>query len=291
MTPVRYAQRYLNLEVPFPDGAARVSIGRYLLRNWDKKVDAKLDAEKDALLGGVTAYFKEQQQKDKTFTLALTVDDQREEFASVTELKRRIANPFYGKGSPEDCQIVLLLAVLVKRTTKPTLQTYCDTFLGLDCNGFVGNYIFRVVRKNGWKSDAGAGTPGPSTNIRQIMAAGVPIRSTDDLAPGHMYVLAEVDGATDQIIPGAGGSPGHIAISEPSQFQSSYMSMNLDLANSGMLGTKAIYCVESTGGLGLAQSWYAVMPLKRRAKEVPGVFRVYRNCKHQYMNVRIVAMA
>jgi hypothetical protein len=60
-----------------------------------------------------------------------------------------IRRAFMGKGSPQDLKDALWLAHrygFIKNPERPragalTLQQYCRTYTGLDCNGFVGNYL------------------------------------------------------------------------------------------------------------------------------------------------------
>src|SRR5262249_47633573 len=54
-----------------------------------------------------------------------------------------IARTFVGKGTPEDIAGTLRLALrygLVKPDTA-SLQKYCDAYIGMDCSGFVGNFL------------------------------------------------------------------------------------------------------------------------------------------------------
>src|SRR5262249_20345097 len=55
---------------------------------------------------------------------------------------------FAGKGSPEACQVVLQLVYHWNISTD--LQGYADSALGLDCNGFAGNYIWHERSRNPW---------------------------------------------------------------------------------------------------------------------------------------------
>jgi hypothetical protein len=62
-----------------------------------------------------------------------------EEIVNTAELSRA----FTGKGTPEICARALRLAEAfgLVAPTVATMQTYCDNYVGLDCNGFVGNYL------------------------------------------------------------------------------------------------------------------------------------------------------
>lgn len=56
-----------------------------------------------------------------------------------------LARVFFGKGMPECCKLALQLAAAfgLVEPTFAALQNYCDKYVGLDCNGFVGNYLNR----------------------------------------------------------------------------------------------------------------------------------------------------
>jgi hypothetical protein len=68
---------------------------------------------------------------------------------SITD--ERITWVFEGKGSPGDIATVLTMAQYCdlvrqpfrhyKRFPPPTLQDYCNTYIGLDCSGFASNFI------------------------------------------------------------------------------------------------------------------------------------------------------
>jgi hypothetical protein len=279
MTPMRYAERYLHLEVPFADGPVTVSVDRYVTQT--------PTAEKDQLWNALVRALQ------KTPKLSLTVNGEAVQFTSVSQLQFHVLDPFFGKGSPEDCQIVLQLAVMLGRVpSKQALQAYADANLGLDCNGFVGNYLFHVLGGNGWRTDARESTSGPKATITQIMhnAGGFAIHSVDDMTPSRMYVLAEVDAQGMIIAGGPTTTPGHIVITEPGRYQPSFMTMDLSKGASSAIGAPAYWGTESTGHVGLTQSWYAVMPLTRGGKPVADVFRVYRSSKHSFLNFRIIGL-
>jgi hypothetical protein len=291
MSPVNYAQRYWGLDVPLSDGPFRVNVHQYRLRT--------PDAEKDALFGALKEHFRTNQKSNPGWKLPLTVNGQPADFSGTGEMIHRVVNPFFGKGSPEDCQIVLQLAVLLRKRTKADLQRYCDDYLGLDCNGFVGNFLFRVRGGSSWRADPGAGGAGPSDTITQIMdhAGGVKVRTEEDLVPNRSYVLGEVD-ASYRIIPGGlTADEGHIVITEPGRRMGSGSegtyepTMNLDGKDAGAIGKLAFWGVESTGQLGLVQSWYAIAQLRVGNKDIDGVFRCFRGCKREFRNFRIIALA
>jgi len=54
-----------------------------------------------------------------------------------------LASVFTGKGSPENIAQALRLALAFELVTEAGLQKYCDDYIGLDCNGYVGNYLVK----------------------------------------------------------------------------------------------------------------------------------------------------
>jgi hypothetical protein len=62
-----------------------------------------------------------------------------DEFVFASEL----AKVYIGKGTPEHCAKALRLAEAfgLVSPTYAALQKYCDDYIGLDCNGFVGGYM------------------------------------------------------------------------------------------------------------------------------------------------------
>lgn len=55
--------------------------------------------------------------------------------------RKGLQRAYSGKGSPAEIMDVLWLASRCRFLDINNVQDYCDHFLGLDCNGFVGNFI------------------------------------------------------------------------------------------------------------------------------------------------------
>jgi len=285
LSPVGYANRYLNLQVPFDDGTTSVRISKYHI--------GSPKAEQGALWQALKEHFLRNQRRDASWRLRLRVNSETAEFSSAHDMLHRAANPFWGKGSPEDCQIVLQLAVILGRVPgRDSLQAYADNNLGLDCNGFVGNYLFRVVDGNGWRSDASDRAIGPSSTITQIMEkpGRVVIKSPDEIMPAKIHILGEVDGQYKTMPGGPSAAPGHIVMTEPGRYRENFMSMDLDLADQGVLGSPALWCTESAGGSGLVQSWYTFTQLRAGGRTIDGVFRVHRGNRGRFLNFRVIAL-
>ncbi|HLK65301.1 MAG TPA: hypothetical protein VKU19_17800 [Bryobacteraceae bacterium] len=145
---------------------------------------------------------------------------------------------FLGKGSPEACQVVLQLAHHWGLTDEAHLQDYVDKWLGVDCNGFVGNYLFHVVQENPW-TDIGVQywDYGPDVTIDGYFDHRKPyLTAWEQMVAGKSYLMGKVkDGV---IVQGGGGADtaGHIVITQPND-------------RAGRPGGKfAIRCIESTFG-------------------------------------------
>ena len=200
--------------------------------------------------------------------------------------------PFWGKGSPEDCQVVLQLALLFRLTNAGDLQAWADSNIGLDCNGFVGNYLLRGRAAGvSWWSAGGDDGPGPSQTIDVLFhdVAGKDesgaLTDLDQLDSSRSYIIARTDG-TGRIIPGP--TPvGHVAVTEPGQFVKSYSSMDLSRAGDGMIGNPALRTVESAGPVkGVGENWMVfIKPLKPK-----GVFEVNRDGIRKVDSVKIAPL-
>lgn len=148
--------------------------------------------------------------------------EQRSDFNTVTHgsrddtwfqaNKERILTAAMGKGAPQDYQLALEWAVLSRKiptVTQATIQIYCDEHLGIDCSGFVTNYLCvsgkktysaEVVRNTGAASYYNAATAvNDSTQVRQgdllVWMDGNSVKRN----PGH---IAVIESYTPQCITG-----------------------------------------------------------------------------------------
>jgi hypothetical protein len=184
---------------------------------------------------------------------------------------------FAGKGAPEHCQIVLQLAHYWGLAPQP--QVYADAALGLDCNGFVGNYLWHDQRGNPW-TDLGIRfrDKGPDAYINEFFPRhpGDFVAHWDDLDGSKMYVMGMVDG-NGNIIPGGSAGVGHFTITQPGFARPP--------RTNGGVTAPAIYVVESTAGHkpGLWESYYSFVSVNSNR-----VFTVRREeMTVPYLNVKI----
>jgi hypothetical protein len=134
-----YLDKYHSLAVDLPEtwGTRYVTLRQYVC-GWERAV-----APSWALINAlrtVTAC---------AFSVHVYTIDQAPEQWSITQ--ENLIWVFQGKGSPGDIATVVAMAYycdLIRRplqryrgATPLTLHQYCDSYLGLDCNGFVSNFL------------------------------------------------------------------------------------------------------------------------------------------------------
>lgn len=292
MTPSQYAARYLPIQVPTDIGDVDVTVDRY-------RIGAPTAAQQQ-LWQALRTYFTPPNRRVKG--LELKVNGLPITVTSHEGIRMPVVRPFYGKGSPEDCQLVLQLVArfgLIQRpkgdslpALEQRLQRWCDDNLGLDCNGFVGNYLNRVVLENDWQLNPDKTQPGPSTDIQTIFrwAAGpTEAGAVDDLKkidPSHLHILVRVDG-NGHVMPGGPNSEaGHIAITEPGQFmRHSFVSdsmggLDLKTGQQGMYDKFSLRTIEAAGpqgiaGMGVGANWTVFV--KQLTQEKNRVFEIRRD--------------
>lgn len=300
MTAHTYKELYRNLNVPLVNeneeitGWRKVDVNKYLLVS--NKNAGKTDAVThkplaedyniqhstnalDALGSKIKAHFAKPGAKIKVFVSTAELDERV--FNTAGELLYRSQKAFWGKGSPEEIQITLQLAVRFKLVTPENLQQYCDDKtdrlaqgrIGLDCNGFVGNYLVHGFRGNPWDSEKAKDTHLASTGIRDIMSTlGPEVKTIDDIGMLETYVMGLV-GADGQVING-GASWGHIVVTTP---------FTRPVVNSfpSYVPSIIMRVVESTGDVGITESDYVIQSVQK------GIFTVWRGSKSQTMKVRM----
>jgi hypothetical protein len=281
MTPAEYKKQYKALKVDFiatDTTTVTVSLDKYLISRPD------LPREGASLIEKAKDYLTRQKSVDPSFTLALIVDGRVATFGTWDQLKPYLAPPFYGKGSPEEYQIVAQIAVLTNRSTAANLQKYFDDHLGIDCNGFVGNFLWH--RNADWQEPAAADR---SRSITEFINSkdGRAIGDIDDIQPGELNVFGLVRETTLEIIPSAVwtaeglGESGHVFISEPGRFH------RIPRFPPLLTPVFQLWAVESTGGKGLAEDWCTITEFadaKGKPRSPHGfphhrIFNVHRNSK------------
>ncbi|MCI0639154.1 MAG: hypothetical protein L0Y72_18000 [Gemmataceae bacterium] len=173
MSPEEYASRYLNLRALLEDfSICDVSIDRYLNAGAIYSADAKTRAKAperakraqaaySKIMSAIAAELKTRKGVPLTFMLG-----------GMYLERMGIKRCFDGKGSPGEIRDVLWLASRFGHTSWEKAQSYCYSNLGLDCNGFVGNYCGLVP-----------------DNLDTILFDKNPRKSFDDIECGDIIIF------------------------------------------------------------------------------------------------------
>jgi hypothetical protein len=274
LTPATYMSRYLPVSVPDGLTSVPVYVRRYRLYNF---AAAKVMPPEQQRLLGLAADLVRHKTAKGGPGLTLTVNGSAVLVTEIRHIGTAIARPFLGKGSPEDCQVVLQLAMLLGVAPAARLQDWADTTIGLDCNGFAGNYLFRVWKGRSWPALDGDADPGPSRQINKLFDAvagpghrGM-VSDIDEIDPAKTYIVVRTDRA-GHVMPGP-VPVGHVALTQPGQAQMSYISMDLRRKDDDIMGKFALRTVESAGPVdGVGQNW-----LIFRKQLQDGLFEVTRD--------------
>jgi len=303
-TPAEYASRFESITVHSPDGSSQlasgISVDRYRLGAKQPAIDERARVAKK-----IQKDLAIRRKTDPSAKIVVHVETgagiEEHSFDSLTfdnsnQLWALIRYPYVGKGSPEAVQVLLQLASVELPGSPAAIkvgdfQTYSDKWLGLDCNGLVGNYLRHVYRGIAWSDvTATKSNVSPDNLITDIWCGfGGEVRnSADDVDFNDLNLLVMVD-KTGKIIPGGSGGYGHIMISQPKE-------MDFEVGLKSILGVPddeavpGIQVLESTaakdsadGKDGVAKSTYAYADYKPQK----GVIRVRRGLNNSPLNVRI----
>lgn len=183
--------------------------------------------------------------------------------------KDRIRNAAMGKGAPQDYELALEWAVRsnkIATINQATLQRYCDERLGIDCSGFVTNYLV-ACGKRAYSSQL----------VRNTGAASYfqPARAVNDpsqVRQGDLLVWMSGNSVMR--------SPGHIAVVD------SYA------PHSAVGGNMRV--VEATGASGarpkLLDSMYTVERIIPRGGAVPAMILVVKRHGRSGSRVSVMRM-
>jgi hypothetical protein len=157
------------------------------------------------------------------------------DFTATRDFRYLLLLPFVGKGAPEHCQLVLQLIQYLNLETNP--QKYADDNLGLDCNGWTGNYIRHGFGSAGWQ-DHGINGKGvhPETLVKDFLDMNQHrrVKNWTEMSAGTPYVLVRTDAQGQVITTNSGSDIGHVLITDLK-------------TGSTTTATTAIQIVEATG--------------------------------------------
>lgn len=288
MTPLDYLKRYWNLEVPIENGQGMtqwvtVKVARYRLGDNKEAREKFLDKLRPNL-----------NEKGETVKVKVksVYGEEEKTFRSRAEIAPFVAHPFMGKGSPEDMQIVLQLAVRygLIGTTQQEIQNYCDEIgagemglIGLDCNGFVGNFLWHTVGGHLWdQKPASSKDSYTSTGIVSLLRnVGSRIKKMEDLVLNGVYVMGLVNNSGNVIDRKEGKKQGHVVISQPLTLKAK--SIYIPILGWKFGEIPSLQIIEATGrGKGLVVSDYYIFDVDKK-----GVFKVWRGSQQEEMRVQI----
>jgi hypothetical protein len=208
------------------------------------------------------------------------------DFSSRDEIKFTALNAFWGKASPEEMQVTVQLLDRFGVKTRAELTAYCASEnIGVDCSGFVGNYIARELGTTAWHTQVATGAVGPKMKSNAIFNSYNANRVTDvtQLNTSKRYVLGYCD---NNGRPHGSSPTGHITISaKPRQDQLTCIAS--DGGGQGSMGRLTIS--ESTGGIGVITSEYSIRESQREGT-ANAYFKIYRGSKASVLNFAIAAI-
>ena len=309
MSPRAYADKSSDLEVYLYSGTGEGRPARAAAagRRLDQGQCPQLSAEPRAYRRPETslAVFKSKTRehlkgKDGKITVwvkTIAGDIVSKTYHSRLELAENVNDPFYGKGSPEEVQVVLQLAVRYGVFPREKVQIYCDNGnIGLDCNGFVGNYLRHVRQGLPWDVDARTSLQkktefDANSTIRSIMKGRdrnrtQPVNTIEEGMQQntwsvHLLAMANAHGTIHDQVRDSDGtvSHGHIMISEPGPlwWEKPPHVPGLSTQPERALSMTVL---ESSGRVGLVESKYFILNANSH-----GAFLVYRGSKAETMTV------
>ena len=250
-TPVQFMQQYRNLKVKVgvDDPVARVcrvgthivQLRKYFMMDWAEGTEERRDYNAVTRGSRSDAWFQAN--------------------------KERIRTAAMGKGAPQDYELALEWAVRSNRlpaVTQMSLQTYCDDHLGIDCSGFVTNYLVACGKKTYSAQTL------RNTGAASYFNAAQAVNDPSQVRAGDLLVW--MDG--NQVK----RNPGHIAVVE------SYVPQSRVGGN--------MRVVEATGASGaspkLLDSMYAVEQIIPKAGPVPAMILVVK--RHGVSGSRVAVM-
>ncbi len=238
-TPVEFMRQYrgLRVSVVIEDPVARVSrseshvvqLRKYFMMDWAAGTEEMRDYTEVTRGSSSDAWFQAN--------------------------KERIRTAAMGKGAPQDYALALEWAVRsnkIRNVTQAALQHYCDEHLGIDCSGFVTNYL-AACGKRTYSSHTVR-----NTSAASYFNAAAARNDPAQVRQGDLLVWMNGNSVKT--------NPGHIAVVE------SYAAQSMAGGN--------MRVVEATGAPGanpkLLDSMYAVEQIIPKAGPVPCMILVVK---------------
>lgn len=238
-TPVEFMRNYRNIRVnaAVADAASgmtrigthTVQLLKYFMMNWTDGTEQRSDYNAVTSGGNNSAWYQQNREAIKTAAM--------------------------GKGRPGDYALALEWAIRsgkIPNVTQATLQTFFDNHLGIDCSGFVTNYLIA----NGKKPNSDLVLR--NTSAASYYSAAAAVNDHNQIRQGDLLVW--MNGNTVKT------DPGHVAVVE------SYSAMSMAGGN--------MRVVEATGAGGanpkLLDSMYTVEQVIPKGGNVPAMILVVK---------------
>jgi hypothetical protein len=238
-TPVQFMMQYRNLRVNAAvddpvtqtcrEVVYQVQLKKYFMMDWDAGTEERQDYNTVTRGSRNDVWFQAHKENIKTAAM--------------------------GKGSPGDYELALEWAVRsgkVSPVNQSTLQTFCDEHLGIDCSGFVTNYLVAIGKLTYSSSTV------RNTNAASYYDPRKAVNDVSQIRQGDLLVW--MDGNRVK------RNPGHIAVIES------------HVAQCRVGGNMCV--VEATGASGanpkLLESMYDVERIIPKAGSVPCMMFIVR---------------
>ncbi len=277
MTPREYMNRYVSLDVRRKDGdTVKVTVDQYRRGDWGFD-----GAENWAIVNRLRTKGIDEGTVLQVGKEAIKIERHNRMETKGKKWEVLVGLPFWGKGSPEQCQLVLQLADYWGRA-RNGLQAYAKK-LGLDCNGFVGNYLWHRMNQDWAELGHGKGHLGPNISITQQFDPFPLVTSWEELNPARMYVMAWVHD-NGRVRPG-GSDMGHIAITEPNEWRSAW-----DRHPSELLAVESwpdTFQQNAAQNKGLRTTWYKLLKFDAKKK----TFKIKREGSSREMLFKLACVS
>jgi hypothetical protein len=286
MTPLAFAKKYLDLECyMYPlekgDGADGAGPGNVSEEGWRPLKVARYRLGKSTWRGQFWQEIASRLTGPTVVTIKTIADEKREFTLTPQQLGNHFQYPFIGKGSPEQAQLAIQLVYRYHRATFTPEEFVDKDFIGLDCNGFVGNYIQRVVQNIPWLDAKNDEDPGPTTLIGPLLkwqGKGSQVQNLEDLHADETYLFGFCASNGAIYDPGKDADFGHIMITEPGTLEQIDQGWKIGVVEATAAGNRQLRYLEYTiTGVAKAQSGT--------------VFQVLRGSPSDKMNVRVARLA
>jgi hypothetical protein len=250
-TPLEFLQQYRNISVGIEvdddvrktctTSSVNVKLNKYFLMNWTQGSSQMAEYEAVTSSSGKDTWFRQN--------------------------KERIRTAAMGKGSPQDYGLALEWAVRANHIHNPsqaTIQAYFDQNMGIDCSGFVTNYLIA----NGKKQNSI--NVQRDTSAASYFNAAKAINDPSQVRQGDLLVFMHGNSVLT--------SPGHVTVVE------SYVPQSSPAGN--------MRVVEATGASGanpkLLDSMYTVENIINKGGLVPCMIFVVK--RHGVSGSRVAVM-